>query len=96
VRERSTDDPQQVVNVRFDGAMVGTQKSAIMHWRIAPDKGAIVGLILLVLLLAILLGVGGIAAHFLWFLAMIVLVFWLAGFAMSRGRAEGRRGWYKW
>jgi hypothetical protein len=54
------------------------------------------GLILVVLLLALLLGGVGFAAHFLWIVAAVVLVFWLAGFAMSGGRAEGRRGWYRW
>jgi hypothetical protein len=54
------------------------------------------GLILLVLLLALLLGGIGFAAHAVWLVAALVLVFWLVGFAASGGRAEGRRGWYRW
>jgi hypothetical protein len=49
------------------------------------------GLVLLILLLALLLGGLGFAAHFLWVFAVIVAVFWLAGFAFRSG--EGRR-WY--
>jgi Na+/H+ antiporter NhaC len=48
------------------------------------------GLVLLVLLIALLLGGLGFAAHFLWFLAVIVAVFWVAGFAFRSG--EGH--WY--
>ncbi len=52
--------------------------------------------ILLVLLLALLLGGLGFAAHILWIVAAIVLVFWLVGFGLGRGHAEGARGWYRW
>ncbi len=55
-------------------------------------------LILLVLLLAILLGVGGFAIHLLWILALVVLVIWVLGFlfraAEGGGRSRGR--WYRW
>ncbi|MGH9169366.1 MAG: hydrophobic protein [Acidimicrobiales bacterium] len=55
------------------------------------------GVILLVLLLALLLGGFGFALHFLWIIAFVVLVIWLVGFAMGgRGRASGSRGWYRW
>ena len=50
-------------------------------------------LILLVLLLAILLGVAGFVVHLLWWLAVIVAVIWLLGFAT---RSSGRRRWYRW
>ncbi len=55
-------------------------------------------LILLILLLAILLGVGGFAIHLLWIFALIVLVIWVLGFvfraAVGGGRSRGR--WYRW
>lgn len=54
------------------------------------------GLILLVLLLALLLGGLGFAVHLLWIVAVIVLALWLVGFAVGRGHAEGTRGWYRW
>jgi hypothetical protein len=54
------------------------------------------GLILLVLLLVLLFGSLGFAIHLLWIVAVIVFVFWLIGFALGRGHAEGRRGWYRW
>jgi len=50
-------------------------------------------LILLVLILAILLGGLGFLLHALWFIAAVVLVLWLVGFAVRAG--EGRR-WYRW
>ena len=61
-------------------------------------KGNLVGLILLVLLLALLLGGLGFAAHLLWIIAAIVFVFWLIGFALARGETAGggRRRWYRW
>ena len=55
-----------------------------------------VGVILLVLLLALVLGGLGFAAHVLWIVAAIVFVFWLVGFALGRGQTEGARGWYRW
>ena len=51
------------------------------------------GVILLVLLLAVLLGAGGFAVHVLWWLALAVIAIWLVGFAV-RG-TEGAR-WYRW
>jgi hypothetical protein len=50
-------------------------------------------LILLVLILAILLGGLGFALQALWWVAAIVLVAWLIGFAVRMG--EGSR-WYRW
>jgi type IV secretory pathway TrbD component len=55
-----------------------------------------VGVILLVLLSALLLGSLGFAVHLLWFVAAIVLVLWVVGFALGRGHGEGTRGWYRW
>jgi hypothetical protein len=50
-------------------------------------------LILLVLILAVLLGAVGFVLHALWWIAAIVLIAWLVGFAVRVG--EGRR-WYRW
>ena len=52
--------------------------------------------ILLVLLLALVLGGLGFAAHLFWVIAAIVFVFWLVGFGLGRGHAEGTLGWYRW
>lgn len=54
------------------------------------------GLILLVLLLALVLGGLGFAVHLLWIVAAIVFVFWLVGFALARGETAGGRRWYRW
>ena len=53
------------------------------------------GLILLILLIAVVLGVIGFwaAIKFLWIIALILLAVWLIGF-LVRG-AEGAR-WYRW
>jgi hypothetical protein len=48
--------------------------------------------LLLVLLLAALLFGVGFALHFLWIIAAVVLVFWLIGFFV-RG---ADRAWYRW
>lgn len=55
------------------------------------------GVILLVLLLALVLGGLGFAAHVLWWIAIIVFVAWLIGFGVRGGElAGGRRGrWYR-
>jgi hypothetical protein len=50
-------------------------------------------LILLVLILAIVVGGLGFALHALWWIAAIILLFWLIGFAFRAG--EGSR-WYRW
>ncbi|MEU5432482.1 hydrophobic protein [Streptomyces sp. BR1] len=53
--------------------------------------------LLLVLLLALLLFGAGFALKILWWFAVIVLVFWLVGFAARSAGAGGRRGrWYRW
>lgn len=53
------------------------------------------GVILLVLLLALLLGGVGFAVHALWFIAAIVFIAWLIGFGIGRGEMSGgRRRWY--
>ncbi len=54
------------------------------------------GVIVLVLLLALLLGGLGFAVHLLWMVAAVVLVFLLVGFALGRGQTDGAGGWYRW
>ncbi|HUZ40593.1 MAG TPA: hypothetical protein VMU68_04275 [Acidimicrobiales bacterium] len=51
------------------------------------------GLIFFVLLLALLFGGLGFAAHVLWFVAVVLFIFWLIGFGLSRGARAGSRGW---
>jgi hypothetical protein len=53
------------------------------------------GVVLLVLLLALLLGGAGFAVHALWWIAVVVFVAWLIGFGISGREAVGsRRRWY--
>src|SRR3954453_1347569 len=52
------------------------------------------GVLLLVLLLALILGGLGFAVHVLWWVALIVLAIWLIGFFM-RSADRGAR-WYRW
>lgn len=56
------------------------------------------GIILLVLLLALILGGLGFAAHVLWIVAAVVFIAWLVGFGLARGEGAGGRGarWYRW
>ncbi|WP_035791817.1 hypothetical protein [Kitasatospora mediocidica] len=53
--------------------------------------------VLLVLLLALLLFGAGFALKALWWVAVVVLVFWLLGFVARGTGASGSRGrWYRW
>ena len=54
------------------------------------------GVILLVLLIALLLGGLGFVIHLLWIVAAVVLVAWIAGFALAHGEGAGRGRWYRW
>jgi hypothetical protein len=53
-------------------------------------------LILLLFLLVLLFAGVGIAVHFLWIVAVIFFVFWLAGVALGRGESTGRHRFYRW
>jgi len=66
---------------------------------LAPDgplKGRLMGIILLVLLLALILGGLGFAIHILWWIALVVLVIWLIGFVVRMGEGTSRGRWYRW
>ena len=52
-----------------------------------------VALLLALIVVAILFGIG-FAAHLLWWIALVALVLWLAGFLL-RGTGGSRR-WYYW
>lgn len=54
-------------------------------------------LILAVLILAAILFGLGFAVHVLWWIALIVLAIWLAGFLFRSVEGAGsRRRWYRW
>jgi hypothetical protein len=50
--------------------------------------------VVLVLLLALILGGLGFAVHVLWWIALIVLLVWLIGWAFGAADAGNRRRWY--
>jgi hypothetical protein len=52
------------------------------------------GLVILILLLALLFGGLGFAAHALWVIAVVLLILWALGF-LFRG-AEGGRWYRRW
>jgi membrane protein YdbS with pleckstrin-like domain len=54
------------------------------------------GIILLVLLLALILGGLGFVLHILWWIALVVLVVWLLGFLVRMGEGTSRGRWYRW
>ncbi len=56
-----------------------------------------VALVVLVLLLALLGGLG-FAAHVLWFLLIVALLLWAVGFFVGEGASTGgrRRWWGRW
>jgi hypothetical protein len=54
-------------------------------------------MVLLLALLLVLLFFGlGFALHFLWIVAIALLVLWVIGFAVGRGESAGSRGFYRW
>jgi len=53
-------------------------------------------LILLLFILVLLFAGIGIAVHFLWIVAVIFFVFWLAGVALGRGESAGHHRFYRW
>jgi len=60
-------------------------------------SGYNVTMLILLLFLVVLLFAGvGIAVHFLWVVAVIFFVFWLAGVALGRGESAGRHRFYRW
>jgi membrane protein YdbS with pleckstrin-like domain len=54
------------------------------------------GIILLVLLLALILGGLGFVLHVLWWIALVVLAIWLIGFLVRVGEGSARSRWYRW
>ena len=62
----------------------------------ATGRNNVMGIILLVLLLAIILGGLGFAIHILWWIALAVLVIWLVGFLVRVGEGGSRSRWYRW
>ena len=54
-------------------------------------------MILLLAFLLVLLFFGlGFALHLLWFVAIVLLVLWLVGFAIGRGEGAGSHRFYRW
>jgi hypothetical protein len=62
----------------------------------AYGKEHVMGIILLVLLVALILGGLGFAVHILWWIALVVLVIWALGFLLRVGEGSSRRRWYRW
>jgi len=54
------------------------------------------GIILLILLLALILGGLGFILHILWWIALVVLALWLLGFLVRVGEGTSRGRWYRW
>lgn len=54
-------------------------------------------MLLLLAFLVVLLFAGlGFALHLLWIVAVVLLVFWVIGFAIGRGERSGRHRFYRW
>jgi hypothetical protein len=52
-------------------------------------------LLLAFLLVLVFFGLG-FALHFLWIVAVVLLVLWLVGFALGRGESAGSHRFYRW
>jgi hypothetical protein len=54
-------------------------------------------MVLLLAFLLVLLFFGlGFALHFLWIVAVVLLVLWVVGFALGRGESAGNHRFYRW
>jgi hypothetical protein len=53
-------------------------------------------LLVLAFLLVLLFFGLGFALHFLWIVAVVLLVLWLIGFAVGRGESSGSHRFYRW
>ncbi len=54
-------------------------------------------MVILVAFLLVLLFAGlGFALHFLWVVAVVLLVVWLIGLALGRGESAGNHRFYRW
>jgi hypothetical protein len=54
-------------------------------------------MLLLLAFLVVLIFAGlGFALHFLWIVAVVLLVLWLVGFAIGRGEGAGKGHFYRW
>jgi hypothetical protein len=70
-------------------------RGEIRHW-LPHKEHNLMGIILLVLLLALILGGLGFAIHILWWIALAVLLIWGIGFLVRVGEGTSRRRWYRW
>lgn len=52
--------------------------------------------LLLALLLVLIFFGAGFALHFLWIVAVLLLVLWVVGYALGRGEGAGRHKFYRW
>jgi hypothetical protein len=67
----------------------GNAGVVVQDWRIDM-------VVLLALLLVLLFFGLGFALHLLWIVAVVLLVFWIVGFAIGRGEGAGSRHFYRW
>jgi fatty-acid desaturase len=82
---------------RFGDAHAGSTTST-SKWTTAfcQTKGEHTMLLLLAFLVVLLFAGLGFALHFLWIVAVILLVLWLVGFVVGRGEGAGSRRFYRW
>jgi hypothetical protein len=53
-------------------------------------------LLVIAFLIVLLVAGVGFALHLLWFVAAVLLVLWLVGFAIGRGERAGSHHFYRW
>ena len=62
---------------------------------VASERGLVMLLLLAFLVVLIFAGLG-FALHFLWIVAVVLLVLWLVGFVVGRGEGAGKGHFYRW
>ena len=84
------------------GEPVGRESLAARgrRWWLRPGAAlsalVLVPVMFAVIITGVLLGGLGFAIHILWWIALIVLVVWVLGFALRVGEGASRSRWYRW
>ena len=76
--------------------LVEERRISSMTYRQGEEKGVRQMIILLVLLLVVLFFGLGFTAHFLFFVAAVLFLLWLAGLLIGRGENAGTHHFYRW
>ena len=76
------------------GGTLGNAGSEAGVWPVRIGGGNAMTALIVLLLILLVFGGLGFAAHVLWVVLVVALVLWLLGFFLGGAEAAGRRRWY--